>query len=189
MTAGRGTLVRNTVIAGAAALLLAGSAAAETRVLRIEGGSVSASLVDPATCTFFYTLALRDPSGPVFVYYEIWDTCSQVRLAQRSGYLPGSVLAVTKHTASLTVTESLAATLEGTGQIGPVLLTFQRTGSSRTFGGAFRFEDEGIVLSLQNGTWTESDAAVSGTVLWLPADDAAGHIYSSTTRNVRFQTK
>jgi hypothetical protein len=53
MTAGRGTLVRNTVIAGAAALLLAGSAAAETRVLRIEGGSVSASLVDPATCTFF----------------------------------------------------------------------------------------------------------------------------------------
>src|SRR4051812_13302876 len=103
ITAPRGTLVRQTIMAGAVALLLAGSAAAETRVLRVEGGSVSASLVDPATCEFFYTLALRDPSGLVFVYYELWDTCSQVRLAQRSGYLPGSVLAVTKQTASLTI--------------------------------------------------------------------------------------
>lgn len=143
---------------------------------------------DVTGCLHAFVSINRDGTT-TFLFYSLVNLCAQTQLASGFGTVPDAVFTVSNVNlpASAQVRLELtippdSATFDSSGDIGAISLTFVRSGPYfRSFVGTERLEDLGLTL-ITRGSWTETSASVTGSVLGATMVDATGLMGNSSTR-------
>jgi hypothetical protein len=177
--------------------VLVGSPAWAANTARTQGNFASVDALDETGCLNVYLSVSPNGATTAFLIYSVWDVCADVDVAFGVGLIPNTAFTVSNGSISVPRTRAtLSVTIPphsdwflSEGLVGTIDLTFVRTGPYfRSFIGSERLDDAGISVAT-HGSWHETSANVSGTVLGVPLAEAGGVIGSSKQRYIELINK
>ena len=128
-------------------------------------------------------------SAQTFLYFSVYDACSERSIAWGTGTIPDSSLKISGSRASLNFAAAPSSTFTMEGSGGTLRLEVTKTSLwSSMFAGHSRYE-YGTVAVQSVGSWTASSASVTGQVLGVEVVTSNGSIGRTRDRSVEIQKR